>query len=70
MNNNEGRRICNNCGDPADRMIHITDATGTGNELKDWWCLKCVYKEGKARFDADDKYLPNLQAITCQESRS
>ena len=55
MNKYESRRICNNCGDLVDCMIYIMDATGSGNELKDWWCLKCLYKESKARFDADVK---------------
>lgn len=48
MTNHEGKK-CDNCGDSVDRLIPLNDPTRIGR----WWCLKCIYKEGKAKFDAD-----------------
>jgi len=50
MINHEGK-ICDNCGDSVDQLVPLNDPTRIGR----WWCLKCIYKEGKARFDADAK---------------
>jgi hypothetical protein len=50
MTNHKGK-ICDNCGDSVDRLVPLNDPTRIGR----WWCLKCIYKEGKAKFDADAK---------------
>jgi hypothetical protein len=50
MTNHEVK-ICDNCGDSVDRLVPLNDPTRIGR----WWCLKCIYNEGKAKFDADAK---------------
>ncbi|HEY7227088.1 MAG TPA: hypothetical protein VH481_03085 [Nitrososphaeraceae archaeon] len=50
MINHEGK-ICDNSGDSVDQLVPLNDPTRIGR----WWCLKFIYKEGKAKFDADAK---------------
>ena len=55
MTNHEGKK-CDNCGDSVDRLVlPLNDPTRIGR----WWCLKCKYKEGKAKFDV--RYQPLLR---------
>jgi len=48
---NRGGKICDNCGDSVDQLVPLNDPARIGR----WWCLKCIYKEGKAKFDAEAK---------------